>query len=273
MIDQDAKGYSTSGCGFLFGVDMVSIIVPYKDTAAWIERCANSLKVQEGDCEFIFVNDHSADNGAELLEAIADGRFILLDNEHADGVSGARNTGIDHAKGEWIAFLDADDELLPKASIIFGHMIGLDDTANIIQANHVGQFGMNAHQNNAGIYSASHLPRSWCMVWNKLYRHSFLDDNDIRFADGVQYGEDELFNLECLTHDNRIFHTRYNTCTIKHYQDNKQSLSHIKGRKELLQQSRVLEDFLENCDNVEIRHAICNMLADRWAHRLMGVFG
>ena len=256
---------------------MISVIVPYRDAERWIRRCADSLRTQEGDFEFIFVNDHSTDNGEMIVRHMADDRFVILDNSRTSGVSGARNTGLDAAKGEWITFLDADDEMLPDVYKIFVRMIALDDTANIIQANHLRKYRgraipVNKFGNRGGMYTARELaqgiPQCWCMVWNKLYRTSFLKENDIRFKEGMQYGEDELFNLECFDIDDRIFHTHLNTVTMMRHFDNRRSLSHTKGKEGLVLQSQVLEEFALRAKQSWLRGAVCDLISQRWAARI-----
>ena len=255
----------------------ISVIIPYKNAQKWIKGCAESCLRQEGELEFIFVDDGSKDGGPFLLDEIKDDRFVRIGNHNCAGVSGARNSGLEKATGEWVTFLDVDDELLPEAWKIFGFMTELSDTINVIQANHVCGYvssdRIRCAVNERGMYGPGDLPKAWCMVWNKLYRRSFLEENQIRFKEGVQYGEDELFNLTCLEYDNRIFHVKRGTRTMIHRSDTPDSLSHRKTPAQLLQQSRELEDFLEQCDNVQIRRAICIMLSDRWQHRLMEVFG
>ena len=253
---------------------MISVIVPYKDSENWIGRCFQSLYRQQGDFEFIFVNDHSTDRGKELLTVYvgSDDRFMLLDNQRAAGVSGARNTGLSVAHGEWVTFLDADDEMLPDVYETFIRMTRICDTANVVQANHKGMYNAIVKPNTAGLFTVSHLPNSWYAVWNKLYRRSFLQEHNIRFKEGLQYGEDELFNLTCLEYDDRIFHAQHTTCTMKHYPLIKGSLSNIKSPEQLLEQSHALEEFLLETDNKKIRREICKMLSDRWSHRLLDAF-
>lgn len=250
---------------------MISVIVPYWNAESWLGRCLGSLEKQTGDLEFLIVNDMSTDNGEEIAEQYGreDDRFRLLTNEHAKGVSGARNTGIERAKGDWITFLDADDELLEQASRVFICMTQLDDTANIIQANHLKYYNnarapIRKYVNERGVYTTSNLPRVWCMVWNKLIRKSFIDDTGVRFVEGLQYGEDEVFNLDMLSYDDRIFHTMRGTCTVLRHKDNAESLSHGKGWRELLIQSRALEDFMERTPSDRARAAACRTEALHW---------
>ena len=88
---------------------MISIIVPFKNAAPWIKRCADSLMAQDGSFEVIFVNDGSEDGSDDIVAEYAGDKFFLVDNEDMRGVSGARNTGLKYAQGDWITFLDADD--------------------------------------------------------------------------------------------------------------------------------------------------------------------
>ena len=245
---------------------MISVIVPYMNAAKWIRRCAMSLKRQKGDFEFIMVDDSSTDNGSEILKACADDRFILVNNYHHIGVSGARNCGLDMAKGEWITFLDADDELLPVASEVFGRMVKIDPTANIIQANHLRQYAapgvVNKYPNRRGIYTLHDLPQQWCMVWNKLYRHEFIEG--IIFDTNLQFGEDEMFNMECLARDGRIFHTMTDTVTMLRHFDNKKSLSHIKNRNDILKEARAIEDFIMRQEDPDVRDMAYQRLLWHW---------
>ena len=116
----------------------ISVIVPYHNAAPWLVRCLNSLTDNEGDFEFILVNDRSEDAGPSIVEAYSkvDERFIVLDNERGPGVSGARNTGLDFASGDWVTFLDADDKFTVYAWDTFTKAIKADRLAAVIQFNH-----------------------------------------------------------------------------------------------------------------------------------------
>lgn len=262
---------NTSETNSLTQVDMkYSVIVPYWNSEKWIERCCNSLHEATGDFEFLLVNDGSTDNGPDIVARFAkeDARFNALENKRAKGVSGARNTGIDNATAEWITFLDADDELLPDAHIVFERMSRLDDTSNIIQANYLRHYDAKnrtalKYTNRKGIYTLSNPPLCWCMVWNKLYRRSFIGDT--RFIEGQQYGEDEMFILHLFEKDERIFHTQTKTVTIMRHFDNKESLSRTKGKDGLLKQARGLEDFIKTTENARVRTFAMQTLSEHWS--------
>ena len=246
---------------------MISVVVPYKDTETTIGRCCESLHKQDGDFEFILVDDNSEDGGSEIVQNYAgiDMRFRHLINWNRAGVSGARNTGIEAARGEWITFLDADDMLADKAYRIL--YSGIREGSNIIQFNHWRHYSKtgrtvipNKHRNVAGIYDLQNLPKCWCFVWNKLYRADFLQD--IRFVEKLQYGEDELFVLECLAKENKIVHK--DGAFMVHTFDAPDRLSRKKTASDLLDQVHGLEEFIAQHDDPLVRTAACKVLSEHW---------
>ena len=117
----------------------ISVIVPFWNSEKWLGVCCESLISQEGDFDFILVDDKSTDNSREIAYeyCMKDSRFMLMTNFRTKGVSGARNTGLEYACQEkgWITFLDADDELLDNAYQMFMSAIESDERANVHQFN------------------------------------------------------------------------------------------------------------------------------------------
>ena len=98
---------------------MISVIIPLYNKEKIIERSLQSVLSQDyDDFEVVVVNDGSTDGSVEIIKSISDSRITLIEQENG-GPSKARNTGVKNAKGEWILFLDADDELLPGALSFF----------------------------------------------------------------------------------------------------------------------------------------------------------
>jgi len=90
-----------------------SVVIPLYNKALHIERALKSVFKQTcQDFEIIVVNDGSTDNGREIVEDIHDSRIRLI-NQSNEGVSVARNNGVEAANNKFVAFLDADDEWLP----------------------------------------------------------------------------------------------------------------------------------------------------------------
>src|SRR3954469_3268168 len=95
----------------------VSVVVPIYNVEAYLRECLESLADQTfEDLEVIMVDDGSTDGSAAIAEAFAarDARFILITQANG-GLSAARNTGIDVATGEFLAFVDSDDVVAPNA--------------------------------------------------------------------------------------------------------------------------------------------------------------
>lgn len=95
---------------------MITVILPVWNAAATIARAVNSVLSQtHSDLELIVVNDGSTDSTVEILHTIAehDHRLRIVNIEHS-GVAEAFNTGLHHAKGKYLARMDADDLMHPE---------------------------------------------------------------------------------------------------------------------------------------------------------------
>lgn len=92
----------------------ISVVIPVRDGASTIRRAIESALDQQGVIEVIVADDGSSDASASIASAIADARVSVL-HQAPTGVSAARNAGGARATGEWLVFLDADDELVPGA--------------------------------------------------------------------------------------------------------------------------------------------------------------
>lgn len=93
----------------------VSVIIPTYNRAHLIDKAIKSVLNQTfQDFEVIVVDDASTDNTEEMAKSFADFKVYYICHQHNRGASAARNSGIEASRGEYIAFLDSDDEWLPE---------------------------------------------------------------------------------------------------------------------------------------------------------------
>lgn len=106
---------------------VLSIIVPAYDAQDFIERCLNAIVAQMGPAhELLVIDDGSRDRSAAIADAVAERHpqhAIRVLRQANQGVSGARNRGLQEARGDYIVFVDADDLLLPGALAALGSAI------------------------------------------------------------------------------------------------------------------------------------------------------
>lgn len=205
----------------------ISIIVPiYKVKEEYLRRCIESLMKQTfHDIEMILVDDGSPDCSGKICDEYA-GRDTRLKVLHCknQGVSVARNTGIDYANGKYIMFVDADDwieeELCEKVVreaekqktevLIFGYdEVGTNRKKEfpILETNEKILLDKETTlelQLRILRYTKKFLSVNICTPWGKLYSKDFIRRNKICFRKGLKRGEDMLFNLAVLEYAESI---------------------------------------------------------------------
>lgn len=181
----------------------LSIIIPVYNAEKTIDKCVGSIFKQglkADEFEVILINDGSKDGSLEKCKewAMRKPQIKVIDQENS-GVSKTRNKGIDLAKGEWVAFLDADDYLLENGyKIAFSPYADRKDT-EIIHFLSSYDFwtikpiisGIRYEGNTYDIIKTQQvgLP-SFC--WIYIYRREFLNSKGLRFKHYI-VGEDQLF--------------------------------------------------------------------------------
>ena len=179
-------------------VPLISVIVPIYKAEQYIARCLDSIKAQSfTDFEVIMIDDGSPDRSGSIAERYtADPRFKLYRQENA-GVGAVRNRGLSLAKGEYIAFVDSDDMIMPQ------HLDKLYNAARESSAHIVcccccrcdkngGHLRPVMIKKRSGVYNAERLignilrdisvRRYMCTY---LWRRSLFTDNGIRFPERI----------------------------------------------------------------------------------------
>ena len=196
----------------------ISVIMPVYNEEQYLEKTCQSLKQQTlDDIELICINDGSTDNSTDILTNLAtEYDNIRIINQENQGSGIARNKGIDEAKGEYIAFLDADDKYIDPYSLEKMYEYGYKNNADIICGNlkrisSEGKLEDNfnyAEGNYAYFPEYDKLtPQDYGIPWafyKNIYRKKFLDENNIRFPD-LKRGQDPVFLADVLTKTDIIY--------------------------------------------------------------------
>ena len=193
---------------------LISIIVPVYNVQEYLSKCIESILNQTmKDFELILINDGSNDKSPKICDkySLKDSRIKVIHKEN-EGVSIARNTGINISRGKYIVFADSDDYVdenwcceMYKAIINNNkHMIMTGITIYNTRSNNniINKLDLNSDTDISRIKKKDffilykkQLISSPC---NKIYIRKIINDNAIRFKKSLTLGEDLLFNLEYL---------------------------------------------------------------------------
>lgn len=186
---------------------LVTIIVPIYNVGEYLSCCLNSIVSQNyAEFEVIGVDDCSTDCSAEIFNSysLTDSRFRLVSHDANRGLPNSRNTGIYHAKGDYVYFLDSDDWISPHAlemllglfqkdsiDIAMGGLIKCEDATGraYVPVNHAKY--MSTCLKSATLFTESSLFYS-VISCNKLIRKAYLDKMGFFFASIPRRFEDML---------------------------------------------------------------------------------
>ena len=185
----------------------VSVIVPVYNAEQYLDRCISSILGQtEPRLELILVDDGSADSSGPICDkwAVKDPRIKVIHQKN-QGVSAARNAGLDAVRGEYIGFVDADDEIAPETyetalRSADGHDIVMWDAVTVWGDGRREPDTIELLERSCTITRQDWYPAllgqmagSACRC---LYSRACLDG--LRFACGLKLSEDRLFNLTAM---------------------------------------------------------------------------
>lgn len=194
----------------------ISVIIPVYNAEKTLSRCLDSVLSQiVMPVEIVCVNDGSTDSSQTMLQAYQEKHScIRIIPQKNQGVSAARNAGIDEAKGDWLLFLDADDYLEPTAI----ETLAADATVEISLAGLTIHTVKKTYKQN--LFRKEIAPKTgsltikealeiltyytFCGPVCKLFRTDIIMQNNIRFPLDMQFGEDTVFVYTYLKYVNRL---------------------------------------------------------------------
>lgn len=218
----------------------LSLIIPFYNVEKYIEECVRSLYDQDiplEEYEVICVNDCSPDNSVDIVKRLQKEYYNLKLIEHEENkkLGGARNTGLKCAKGEYIWFVDSDDMIKPNSlglilkyvtsnNLDFLHF-GWDEfnDVNLIESEKIQSTdiltGTELFFNERFVWWKNHIT-AWC----KVYKKSFLIENNIHFAEHIMY-EDNDYAFKVYEAAKRCMHISEN---LYQYRMNDMSITRTK---------------------------------------------
>lgn len=236
----------------------ISVIVPVYNVEQYLPRCIDSILAQTfTDFELLLIDDGSQDESGRICDEYAkkDKRIRVFHSAN-NGASAARNIGLNYAKGKYISFIDSDDWIEPTYYSDFFGDESLDYDVyfqNYIQHNPDGSIKLkdlipcsvtNGHVDNAILYLMKEVKFGWS--WIKLFKHSLIKENNIRFDENISLREDELFAFQycksikslCIRNKANYHYYIYENSLTRKFRD---PLEFIRISKKLMEESSYLK--------------------------------
>jgi len=243
---------------------LVSIIIPVYNAEKYLRKCVDSVLEQTySNIEVILVDDGSRDSSAQICDEYAqkDRRIKVIHKENG-GVSIARNTGIDVSKGELVAFVDADDYLSGVMIEKLYNALGSNDFSICRFVREYEDKSIPHQEDNLELLAAKPYELKYIMVdkynrdyedktvsdkvfgsvWRTLFRKDIIQNNLIRFCEGMKIAEDRLFLLEYCSNctsggfvDEYLYHYRVGLSTSATAVFNKYQKNLHKSQKKLIE--------------------------------------
>lgn len=245
---------------------LVSVIVPVYNVERYLDECLNSICQQTYEnLEIIVVEDCSTDNSlTTLIRYLEDSRVKLIQHEKNSGLSAARNTGIDAAKGDYIMFVDSDDlvhlsliELCVKyaivndADLITYNFKAFEDGIKLsLQLDLSNVDNLKVLEQGENYFNQQHF------AWLKFIRTSLVKSKRLYFPIGLYY-EDWPFHWELGLVANKKFHI---PAELLLYRQRKTSITRSSGKKllDLFKVHSLVLNLLEQYKAVSLKEKFAN---------------
>lgn len=208
---------------------ILSLVLPVYGVEKYIGRCIESCCVQHdvdtADFEIIIVDDSSPDSSIELasrtLERHPDINYKIVHRSNG-GLSAARNTGLEHATGEYVWFIDSDDYIEDNSLSTLSDIIAANPDVEVVTFGHRNVYPKASFDCPAPHSLHNRKSKGIDLIdctafyaaWNRIYKRRYIISNGFRFKEGILW-EDGEFNLRLLSVTDKHFCSSailYNYC-------------------------------------------------------------
>ncbi|MBQ7380190.1 MAG: glycosyltransferase [Clostridia bacterium] len=261
----------------------ISIIVPVFNVQEYLSDCLDSLLTQDlakTDYEIICINDGSQDASQAILEEYAKKHenLCVISQEHT-GVSAARNAGLEAARGEYVAFVDADDYIKPCVLGYFAHLMQTQKPDVLqIRNEHVPQKSHYIDCKAPDLlscraYTLDQAELMFSTCCGIIVRKSLIDAQHLRFVLQLTYGEDTVFAFSVWQAAERVLLLDQPTYC---YRARRGSAVHRYGKADmsariadLLFRARLYDDYLQKIDACSQRYQIAYQYQKIWSLEIL----
>lgn len=187
----------------------ISVIIPIYNVEKYLNRCIDSVLRQENVTqEIILVDDGSTDSSGMICDDYT-AKYANVKCLHVDngGPATAKNRGYDIAKGNYVAFIDSDDEIKPDmfctmlesgykhdADIVCCNYIQIDEGGNLSHTKHTGQKYVLTQ--DEALKAILIKDKIYSQCWTKIYKRDTMLKNGVRNTEGLKTEEDFIYNIQ-----------------------------------------------------------------------------
>ena len=242
----------------------LSIVVPVYCVEATLERCLKSIVGQTfQDFEVILVDDGSPDRCPQLCDQWAENdKRIRVIHQQNGGLSEARNTGIDHATGEYITFVDSDDYLDTNT---YAQVMPLTAQADIVEFPLYRHYGSDEQEvirfeqrtyNDMKAYWLEGKAYEHSYAWNKIYRRELF--SSVRFPKGKVFEDVATLPLlldkaqSVMTTDKGLYYYCVNKAGITQQAKGEELNTLLKAHLEILKRGWCDDEYYMHVLNIQI---------------------
>ena len=187
----------------------ISIIIPIYNVEKYLKRCVDSVLCQkEVSLEVILVDDGSTDSSGKICDDYASKNSnVKCRHITNSGPSTAKNVGYDFALGNYVAFIDSDDEIKQdmfsvmlksgyqhNADIVCCNYIQVDEEGNISHTKHTGQEYILTQ--DEALKAILIKDKIYSQCWTKIYKRETMNKNSVRNTEGLKTEEDFIYNIQ-----------------------------------------------------------------------------
>ena len=249
-------------------MNKITVIIPVYNGEKDISRAINSLLQQSIFVDILVIDDGSTDKTKDVVMSLAKDhdniRYVYKEN---DGVSEARNLGMDLVKSEYFAFLDADDYVKPQ---MYEKMLGkIEETgSDICFSDFLWKFPDKERAQKDTGYKDRHelLVGLFAVLWNKLYRTSWFRETGLKCPKVVSDEDSSLlyrlvYHMEkvCYVEEEMVYYVQRET-SIKHTYNERVFgiIEVLEGVKKYYEEKGAYEEFKEEIEYLYIRYLFGN---------------